>query len=76
MSQQLAINVINYASTLVTSERDADVEYVHGAFSALRGLSQTRWGKQEVGLSSKKSERETGTMMIYYKPSKKLLFRQ
>lgn len=26
MSQQLAINVINYSSTLVTSERDADVE--------------------------------------------------
>lgn len=35
MSQQLAINVINYASTLVTSERDADVERVYGAFSAL-----------------------------------------
>lgn len=58
MSQQLAINVINYASTLVTSERDADVEYVYGAFSALQGLSQTHWGggEQEVGLSSKKSE--------------------
>lgn len=45
MSQQLAINVINYSSTLVTSERDADVECVYGAFSTLPGLSQSWWGK-------------------------------
>lgn len=37
MSQQLAINVINYSFMLVTSEYDADVECVYGAFSALPG---------------------------------------
>lgn len=47
MSQQLAINVINYASTLVTSERDADVECAHGAFSALQGFSQTCSGNRK-----------------------------
>lgn len=50
MSQQLAINVINYASTLVTSERDADVEYVYGEFSALQGLWQTRWWVGGLGV--------------------------
>lgn len=45
MSQQLAINVINYSSTLVTSECDADVECVYGAFSILSGLSQSWWEK-------------------------------
>lgn len=45
MSQQLAINVINYFCMLVTSARDADVEWVYGAFSTLPGLSQSWWGK-------------------------------
>lgn len=44
MSQQLAINVINYSCTLVTSECDADVECVYAAFSTLSGLSQSWWG--------------------------------
>lgn len=47
MSQQLTINVINYASTLVTSKRDADVECAYGAFGAVQGLSQTRLGNRK-----------------------------
>ena len=55
MSQQLAINVINYSSTLVTSECDADVECVYGAFSALPGLSQSWWGEGKgPGIKKKK----------------------
>lgn len=58
MRQQLAINVINYSSTLVTSECDADVECVYGAFSVLPGLSQSWWGKGK-GSRLKKKERKT-----------------
>lgn len=53
MSQQLAINVINYSSTLVTSEYDADVECVYVAFSALPGSSHGGEKEKRPGKNKK-----------------------
>lgn len=77
MSQQLAINVINYASTLVTSERYADVECAYGAFSALQGLSQTCSGNRKWDSVEKnqKGDRDNNDLLPA-KRSERLLFLQ